>query len=455
VKYAIWLRASVAYKPFSVNQLVRGLMASQKVLLCGKHDALLQMLRSSSSIPVEQIPETAHCQMIASADDVGMVVVLHTPPNNDGLSAIRNFKRKNPDIPIIVATSDYSGPTTRLLMKSGAEDVLGLPVKNDELLACYEAYFPGFRLKSAANKRSKSGNTAGKVLLAAVAPGMVVAGVDFAEPPLMPSFFLPTATQENEQAYRGLELSFFGSFVAHYNGRRIDFTNQAKHLFAYLAYNYPRALSRDHLARIFWQDKYENTPEFARKSLNVELCHIRRTLRDQAGLEQDFLIFEKNTYRLKLDRTPVSDVLTFKSLHQKIQDYMRRNEEAPDALLQDAIKTYTGNFLDDFPTDSFGWVEIERQHLSAVFEQIADLYSAQLCAKKDFWKAIAVCNEILSRDARMEVIHRRAMQCYANLGMAHKVEAQYNLCCKMMEQEFQSKPSPETTRLYEQIKKVG
>ena len=43
---------------------------------------------------------------------------------------------------------------------------------------------------------------------------------------------------------------------------------------------------------------------------------------------------------------------------------------------------------------------------------------------------------------------------YASLGMAHKVEAQYNLCCKMMEQEFQSKPSPETVRLYEQIKKV-
>lgn len=429
-------------------------MAFQKVLLCGNHDALLQMLRNSSSIPVEQMPESPHYQTHANVQNVGMVVVLHTPPNNDGLATVRNLKRKNPEIPIIVATSDYSGPTTRLLMKSGAEDVLGLPVNSDDVLACYEAYLPGFCLKAASNKPRKAINATGKALLAAVAPGMMVAGVDFAQPPALPAMFLPTAAQGTEQAYQGLELSFFGSFTALYNGRRIDFTNQAKHLFAYLAYNHPRALSRDHLARIFWPDKYDSMPEFARKSLNVELCHIRRTLRDQAGIEQDFLVFEKNAYRLKMERPLVSDVLTFKAAHQKIQDNLRKGEEAPDALLQDAIKTYTGNFLDDFPTDSYGWVEIERQHLSSVFEQIADLYSAQLCSKKDFWKAIAVCNEILSRDSRMEVIHRRAMQCYANLGMAHKVEAQYNLCCKMMEQEFQSKPSPETTRLYEQIKKV-
>ena len=64
-----------------------------------------------------------------------------------------------------------------------------------------------------------------------------------------------------------------------------------------------------------------------------------------------------------------------------------------------------------------------------------------------------MCSDILSRDFRMEAIHRRAMQCYASLGMLHKVEMQYNLCCKMMEQEFQSRPSPETLRLYEEIKK--
>ena len=429
-------------------------MPTPKVLLCGSHDALFHALRLSGglSLQVEQIVETAYSQTPASLQDVGIVFVLHTP-NNDGLSTVRNWKRVKPDIPVIVATSDYTGPTTRLLLKSGAEDVLGLPANCDDVLACYEAYLPGFRLKASKGKRRST--AAGKALLAAVAPGMVAAGVGFsaaAEPPAMPPF-VPSTAQGSENAYRGLELSFFGTFTVHLNGRKIEFTNQAKHLFAYLAYHHPRALGRDHLARIFWPDKYENMPEFARKSLNVELAHIRKTFRAQAGIEQDFLVFEKNSYRLKLEHPPVSDVLDFKELHQKIQEHLRKGEDAPDELLQEAIKTYSGNFLDDFPADMFNWVEIERQHLGSVFEQIADLYSEQLCHQGNFWKAMSVCNEILSRDARMEVIHRRAMQCYASLGMAHKVEGQYNLCCKMMEQEFQSKPSPETTRLYEQIKK--
>lgn len=428
-------------------------MPSTKVLFCGHHDALLQMLRNNSSLPVEEIPETTHFQSLAGRQDVGMVIMLHTPPYNDGLPMLRNWKRENPDIPVVVATSDFTGRTTRLLMTSGAQYVLELPVSKDDVLACMEAYLPAYRLTNASGKRRKANSATGKALLAAVAPGMVVAGVQIAPLPITP-FNAPAATaQGTENAYRGLEISFFGSFTVYFNGRKIEFTNQAKHLFAYLAYNHPRALGRDHLARVFWSVKHEYTPDFSRKSLNVELCHIRKTFRNQAGLEEDFLVFEKNAYSLKLERPPLSDVLTFKELHAKIQERLHKEGMAPDELFQEAIKTYTGNFLDDFPADTFGWVEIERQRLSAAFEQIADLYSAQLCSKNDFWKAIAVCNEILSRDARMEVIHRRAMQCYAELGMAHKVEAQFNLCCKMMEQEFQSKPSPETTRLYEEIKK--
>lgn len=430
-------------------------MASRKVLLCGHHDALFQLLSHCGHVPVEQADNTVPGLFEGSAGDVGMAVVLHNPPYNDGLAAVRNLKRNNPDLPVIVATSDYSGPTTRLLMKSGAEDVLGLPASDDEVRACFEAYYPGYRLKPPRLKRTAGGLAAGRVLLAAVAPGMVVAGVDAGLVQATPDAFRQQTQQASELACRGMELSFFGTFSVMVNGRKVDFTNQAKHLFAYLAYNYPRALSRDHLARTFWPDKFENTPEFARKSLNVELCHIRKTLRTQAGVEKDFILFEKNTYRLAPDAAPLSDVLVFKSMHQKIQECLRSGQPVPDTLLQDAIKTYTGNFLDDFPADMFGWVEIERQHLSAVFEQIADLYSDQLYAQNDFWKAIAVCNEILSRDSRMEAIHRRAMQCYASLGMAHKVEAQYYLCCKMLDQEFQSKPSAETARLYEQIKKVA
>ena len=432
-------------------------MAYPKVLLWGHYKPLEALLRTCGgpALQIETLTDAGPFQTPKSAGEVGMVVILHRPEQTDGLSALRIWKRRYPGIPAIVITSDYSGATTRLLLKSGAEDVLGMPVSGDELLACLEEYMPGFRLKPPIARRPASRRIGGKALLATVTPGMVAAGVQMAPtlPPVLPDGVQPTLQQDLETAYKGLEIAFFGPFTMLWNGRRIELTNQAKYLFAYLAYNYPRALSRDHLARTFWPEKFDHTPEFARKSLNVELTHIRNIFRDQAGYKGDLLVYYKNTYSLKLESAPISDVLIFKDLHQKTQEYRRCNQEVPDEILQKAIKTYSGNFLDDFPADSFSWVELERQHLSSVFEQIADLYSAQLCSKNDYWKAVAVCNDILSCDARMEVIHRRVMQCYASLGMAHKVEAQFNLCCKMMEQEFQSMPSSETVRLYEEIKK--
>jgi len=430
-------------------------MNNPKVLLCGNHDALFQTMRLSSAaaIEVEQYSGQHDAFHWNSLQEIGMVVVLHAPPQIDGLPVVRNWKRENPDIPVVVATSDYSGATTRLLFKSGAVDVLELPADQDRMLACYEAYLPQFRSKRPVSPKKHHLSTA-KMLMTAVTPGMLLAGAGTAMS--SPGTFLPVQHQIEqgiEDTSGGFDISFFGNLQIRFRGRKIELTNQAKLLFACLAYHYPKALSRDYLAKIFWPDKYENAPESARRSLNVELAHIRSAFQEQAGVGRDFIRFEQNAYRLQNDWQLQSDVLEFKNLYKKIQECQRLGAAIPEDMLQESIKIYSANFLDDYAPDTYNWIDVERQHLSSVFEQIADLRSEQLCQKGNFWEATAVCSDILSRDFRMEAIHRRAMQCYASLGMLHKVEMQYNLCCKMMEQEFQSKPSPETIRLYEEIKK--
>ena len=72
----------------------------------------------------------------------------------------------------------------------------------------------------------------------------------------------------------------------------------------------------------------------------------------------------------------------------------------------------------------------------------------------DYWKATAVCHEILSHDANIEVIHRRLMLCYARLGMGNKMEAQFKLLCQILKARFQAKPSAETQRVYEELKQT-
>jgi len=425
----------------------------QKVLFLGSHPALLRALRLSAGhlLTVEQVSENTSFQQLKDLRDVGMVVVQHTPPNGDGLATVRNCKRQHPNIPVVVITSDYSGQTTKLLFKSGAQDVFALSADSDDMLACFEAYVPNFKLARPKNNRP-SRSLAEKTMLAAVAPGLVLASAATSarlNGPSLPA--IATMEQSVGDAYKGLELSFFGTFTARFCGRMLTFTTQAKSLFAYLAYNHNRALSRDHLAKVFWPDKHDISPDGARRSLNVELTHIRNAFRAQTGMETHFLSFEKGCYRLQFNFPILSDVLKFKNLHQKIQDLRRQGQPVSDDLMQEAICVYQGNFLDDFPTDTFNWVEVERQHLSSVFEQVAELFSEKFCDSGDFGKAAAMCEELLTRDPRLEVVYRRGMICHANQGKPHKVKSLYELYCKMMAQEFGASPSPDITTLYHEL----
>ena len=427
-------------------------MQSPKVLLCGPHPSLLHILRSSGggALQVEQTPYPFVFQDLLDWQSIGLVVVTH-PQTPDTPAMIRKWRRESPDVPIIVVTSDYSGATTRLLFVSGAADVLPSPAEPERVMACYEAHLPGFGRPGVRPPQNSLGK-AGYLLLSAMAPSLVLAGASFSASALPEALPTHPVVQLQSNNCRGLIMTYFGTFTLLLNGRKVELTQQAKHLFAYLAYYQGSSLSRDQLARVFWAEKYDYNPEAARHSLKVEINRIRKAFGET---NRNLIRFAQNCYGLDTGQPIQSDVLTFKALHQALQDHLRQGQDVPDALFQEAVNIYGGNFLADFPEESYNWVEMERQRLSSVFEQMADLYSEQLCRKGDHWKAAALCNEILSRDARMEAIHRRLISCYAQLGMMNRVEEQYRLCCQMMRREFDAQPSPETVQVYQRCKGKG
>jgi two-component SAPR family response regulator len=433
-------------------------MAVQRILLFGQNALLLGLLRKTAghSYQVETYSGSFSQISDSEMDDVGMIVVLHHPPVEDGTSTVRNIKRSQPLMPIVAITSEFSGQATRLLMKSGAEDVLSLGADAQEIKACYEAYLPGYGLVAAKKTRkTTTASAVGRTLITATTPGMILMGAGVQKNATLPIQYQEkqAIVQNTESVYKGLEISFFGAFKAKLYGKSFILTKQSKLLFAYLAYNHPKALSKDHLAKVIWPEKYEYKPESAIQSLNVEITRIRKSVIEQTGYERKLIAFDKNFYRLDLPTPILSDVVSFKSLYQDISITHRNGQSSTYDWMAEAIKIYAGNFLEDFPADAYNWVEVERQHLSSVFEQIADLRSAQLYDEGKFWEAGSVCREILERDPRMEAIHRRAMRCFARLGMMNQVEMQYAVCARMMEAEFQSKPSAETELLLEEIRK--
>lgn len=430
-------------------------MLPPTILFLGK-DALLYQkfdLQVNGRFCLQQVAPPYPAGTSPLLANIRMLVVKDDSEWNDLPAFLRQCHRTSPDVPVVVFTDNFSGSNTRTLLKSGAVDVFPAVVEPDIVLACCESYLPGFQFARLKHKKRPSAKSPG-FLMTAAATGMMVASPGLAT--LQQQDFQPIndrKTEQPESPTPGWELKYFGFFSIKINGKSIHLANQANMIFAYLAYHHPRAFNRDHLARVFWPDKHDNQPECARRSLNVELTAIRKALRAQTGSDQDFIVFDKNQYKLELKTEIHSDISEFRQSCKMIQSLYQASLPIPDEVFQRAIQAYTGGFLEDCPPDTISWVEVERQRLSAIFEQIAEQYSAQLFNEGNYWKATAVCHEILSFDLNMEVIHRRLMQCYASLGMGNKMEAQFKLLCHILKSKFSSKPSVETVRVYDDIKR--
>ncbi len=426
-----------------------------KILICGHHPGLMSSLRKTAAghYAAEVVPVNSLLSQTIENKDVGMVLVLHNPPSRDGLPELREWKRRHPQTTVIVATTDTSFNTTNQIWRAGAGDVLSLPSTDEQILSCLEAHCAGFRLASGAGVK-KPGNAAIRAMLVAAAPGLVAMPLE-ALPPVMPTpnHFFPD-TEMPEENFHGLEVNFFGEFQARLLGKPVVLTKQAEQLFAYLIYNHgARALTREHLGKVFWPDKHDISPEGARRSLNVEIAKIRKALRGLTGQDREFIVHQNQRYHLEDSLKVESDLERFKTIQAEVKRAVWEGREVSNELFREALNIYRGIFMENCAVESHNWIEVERHRLSNDFLELALCYGEQLYRQGEYSKTAAVCRDILLRDNCLEVIHRRLMDCYYRLGMCDKALEQYRHCCLMMEHEFQSNPSPETTQLYLEIRR--
>ncbi|HNE30230.1 MAG TPA: BTAD domain-containing putative transcriptional regulator, partial [Saprospiraceae bacterium] len=424
-----------------------------KILMTGHHNGLLNTLRKTAahhpraeviSASPKSIPDLQH-------DDIGMVLVLHNPPESDGLSGLREWKRRYPHAAVIVATSDTSFQTTNQIWRAGACDVLSLTSNEEQILSCLEAYCSGFQMVAHPTASSVGvRNNALLSMMAATVPGLIALPLETLPPAASSDLPLRPDVEVSEAVFRGLEVNFFGAFTARLFGKPVVLTKQAEQIFAYLVYHHRgKALSREHLGKVFWPEKHEFSPEGARRSLNVEITKIRKSLRTTCGQKREFIVHQNQRYQMEDTLEIASDIDRFKAILSEVKKAVWEGREVSNDLFREALLIYHGNFMENCAVESHSWVEIERHRLSNDFLELALCYGEQLYRQGDYTKTAAVCRDILQRDNCLEVIHRRLMDCYYRLGMCDKALEQYRRCCTMMEHEFQSKPSPETIQLFQ------
>lgn len=238
-----------------------------------------------------------------------------------------------------------------------------------------------------------------------------------------------------------LQLFVLGRPRIHRDGQPLTelVSAKAQALLMYLAFS-GKTSSRSALAGLLWGDMPEET---ARANLRLALTKLRKFVGDHLSISWQEVAFNPGLpYRLD-----ATDFLRYAS----------QPEKQPLEQLQAALHLYQGDFLEDFPLHQApefdAWALVERERLRQIaFKGWSFLASAyhQQGAYADSMTAV---RQVLALEPWHEEGYQRLMRLLQQTGQRSAALAQYEVCRHVLAEELGIAPSPETTALYEQIKR--
>ncbi|MCB0208690.1 MAG: AAA family ATPase [Anaerolineae bacterium] len=232
-------------------------------------------------------------------------------------------------------------------------------------------------------------------------------------------------------------LQFLGPIQIERNGAMVSgfVSRKAVALLGYLAVE-ARPVSRGYLAQLFWEDKSEAR---GRGNLSRAINNITQLL--PGCLQADY-----HTVQFDIDTVDNLDLASFQSYlaQATIGDLVR------------AVMLYRGEFMADlnlldcpeFDIWLFGQRERYQQQVVQVLQKIIDHY----LQRGEYAVANGFVDRLLVITPWREETHRQKMNILARIGQRSAALAQYEICRRMLAEEFEVEPSAETTALIERIK---
>jgi len=243
-----------------------------------------------------------------------------------------------------------------------------------------------------------------------------------------------------------LKLAFLGNPEVRHAGQLLDFrTRKTLALLVYLAVE-GRMQPRDKLTTLFWP---ESKPQAGRATLRSTLLYLRQALaHDSAAAQsQAHLIVQRDALGFNFEADYHLDCHTLQTAAQP---------EAVSDLLQQAATLYRGDFLAGFSlpdTPEFdNWVSLQREQAHLQMNTVFDRLSQRQFESGQSHQAIETGNRWLSLSPLHETAYRRLMQLHLAAGNRGEALQSYKSCCRMLQQEFDAQPTPETEALAERIR---
>lgn len=250
----------------------------------------------------------------------------------------------------------------------------------------------------------------------------------------------------------GLSLTLLGGLHIALDGESLgtELTSKAAALLVYLSVT-GRPHSRAALAGLFWGEAPETN---ARASLRTALAALNRHVASYLHVSRAELAFDPSLPHWV-------DALAFaKGLEQvlgarKVGAAALSGDQA--AQLQELLDLYQGDFLADsaiYDAPPFEeWLISERERLRQLASQALYHLSIYYTSTASYHAGIAATERLLALTPWQEEAHRQLMRLLALDGRRSAALAQYETCCRQLDEELGVSPTVETTALFEQIRR--
>jgi DNA-binding SARP family transcriptional activator/predicted ATPase len=235
-----------------------------------------------------------------------------------------------------------------------------------------------------------------------------------------------------------LKIFLLGQFKLTAHDSPIELQSRpAQSLLAYLVLNAGIAHRREKLAGLLWPDADESN---TRSYLRQALWRIRKSLESGALQGEDYLEINEISVAFNhqsdywLDAEALLGPAEGKSIEEIVE----------------IIRLFKGELLPGFYDE---WVVLERDRLHAAYYQKMN-YLLERLIQAGQWNDVLIWSEEWIRQGfSPEQAYRALMTAHAGLGNLGMIGPTYQRCVEALKRELGAEPSPETIRLYEQIRR--
>jgi DNA-binding SARP family transcriptional activator len=194
-----------------------------------------------------------------------------------------------------------------------------------------------------------------------------------------------------------------------------------------------RPISREHLAALFWPDEESAK---GRSNLRRELHNLSKLLPNCWDIDRQYVAFEK------------PENISFDLDLIKQWESERRYDEAAALIGGEFMEGLSLDIHSEFET----WLQQEREFWHQTTENILEKASHSNVLKGNFHQALRFTRQLLEITPWKEDAHQQMMKLLSWTGKDQQALRQYAICKKILNDELEVDPSPETGALYQQIK---